>query len=224
MDAQLGAVLCEIVDAAIGGWEAGTQLCVTGASAELALPGQLPLRQVAVGFIEALHDAVRRHNADCDPAAALRLRMALAAQDAPEGVGEKARVVRDLVGAPVIRRVAAQAGRPLAVIASADWYDSIIRPGHGPADGYQQVQVTAGDYHGLAWVSVPGQTRPHGLTPADITQARPGKAQAQAAKPPGRNVVQGGSHGIVIQADVINDGVHIGNRYVPDPRAAQDRR
>jgi len=201
----------------------GGRLWRQGARVELALPEDIPPREIAVQFVEALRGAVRTYDADCEPGDALRLRMALAAQEASRaGTGESRElsVARDLVVAPVITRVlAADGGHPLALIASAQWYEAFILTGHASADSYKQVQVTTGSYRGSAWVSVPGQSQPHGVTLADQPQ---GGQAAEADRASVRNIVEGGSHGVVIQSGVINGGVYIANRYADGRRAGED--
>jgi hypothetical protein len=203
------------------------------------LPADVPQARIAVQFIEALRSAVVDHDADCEPSEAVRLRVALdngeLRQGDPGWDDQQAIAARDLVGSPVLRRVvAAETRNPLALIASAEWYDSCFGPGPAPADGYREVWVSAGRYRGSAWVRVPGRTRPQGLLPEDDPPARPiGHAPATRAADDVSgthpeagvdltgnrgNVVQGGQHGTVIQGGVINGDINIGNDYAANYR------
>jgi hypothetical protein len=191
----------------------------------LPVPGSVAKGKVAVQFVEELRRAVLAYDEDRGPDDAVRLRVALSAGEFSPGESQPVTVARELAGSPVIRRVlAAETRGPLAVIASPGWYDAFIRAGHAAAEGYREVWVSAGTYRGTAWVRVPGRSRPAGLTPADNPAAGgSGIGGASAADGsgdvgaslagPGGNMVQGGSHGTVIQGGIINGGVNIGNVY-----------
>lgn len=210
----------------------------TGDGAILALPGEIPKEKITTDFVEALRVAVLDHDADCDDDEVIRLRLALNAGEALDGVGEWAGepviTACRLVDTPVIRRVlAGSLGFPLAVIVSGQWYDAVIREGFAPADGYQEVWAAAKSYQGAAWVRVPGRKRPLGLLPEDAPRPREAAAAATTAREPGaagqppagsfvtQNFTNQG--GIVAPGSTFNGTVEVGNTYHNGARPVDPR-
>lgn len=210
----------------------------TGDGAILALPGEIPKESITTDFVEALRIAVLDHDADCDDDEVIRLRLALNAGEALDGVGEWAGepviTACRLVDTPVIRRVlAGSMGFPLALIVSAQWYDAVIREGYAPADGYQEVWAAGKSYEGAAWVRVPGRKRPLGLLPEDAPRPRPASPQAPTAREPGvaeqrpassfvtQNFTNQG--GLVAPGGTFNGTVEVGNTYQNGARHGDPR-
>lgn len=195
----------------------------TGDGAVLAIPGDISKELVTTKFVDAVRESVEAHDASCPPGEVIRLRLALHAGDGLPGDGEWAGpgvvLASRLVNSPLLRRVLkAATGSALALIVSDDWYQSIIRQGLAPADGYRQVlaREPEKDFSSLAWVRVPGRGSPPGLTPGDL----PGSgAQGSPASPaPGHSgsqpsVQAAGETVTVITGSPITGGVSIGNHF-----------
>ena len=143
-----------------------------GDGAILALPGDVAKELITAQFVEALRESLLEHDADCDPADSIRMRLSLHAGDVLEGEGEWAGqpviAVSRLVDSAVIKRVlAAAAPSPLALIVSGAWYDAVVREGHVSDQGYREVRFCEKTFIGSAWVKVPGRTCPPGLLHED---------------------------------------------------------
>lgn len=208
----------------------------TGDGAILALPAGIPKEKITVDFVEALRSAVLNHDADCNEDEVIRLRLALNAGEALDGVGEWSGepviAACRLVDSAVIKRVlASSTGFPLALIISAQWYDSVIREGYAPGDGYQEVWVTSKTYRATAWVRVPGRKRPLGLLPEDAPRAAATAASASppegaaAARPGGgielRDFTNNG--GLIAPGSTFNGPIELGNTYHGDARPERRR-
>jgi hypothetical protein len=143
-----------------------------GDGGTLRIPGDVAKERVTTQFVSALLEILNEYNLNCGGGEEIRIRLALNAGDAVDGEGEWSSraltVAHRLVNAAVVRRVLAAAlGNPLVVVASGNWYDAVIKEGHAPKDGWQQIWVVEGTFADIAWVKVPGRTRPPGLGSQD---------------------------------------------------------
>jgi len=161
---------------------------------------------------------VLEHDANCDPAESIRIRLSLHAGDVIEGEGEWAGqpviAACRLVNSAVIRRVlAAAAPSPLALIVSDDWYAAVVKEGYASGQGYQQVWVQEKTFGSLAWVKGPGRTSPPGLRPEDDPGRRhqPPAPQSPAEQVPARKYVV--KHGNLISDSTFEGDVVFGNKY-----------
>jgi hypothetical protein len=203
-----------------------------GDGAILTLPGDVAKELITAQFVEALREAVLEHDADCAPGESIRIRLSLHAGDVIDGEGEWAGqpviVASRLVDSAVIKRVlAASTASPLALIVSSDWYDAVIKEGHVSAEGYRKVWVEEKTFVGVAWVKVPGRTRPAGLLPDDD----PGRHRDGARPPygprPGETrayVDNSVNYENTVRASNIEGDVVFGNKYVDAPPAGGGER
>jgi hypothetical protein len=193
-----------------------------GDGAILALPGDVAKELITDQFVEALREAVLEHDADCAPEESVRIRLSLHAGDAIDGDGEWAGqpviVASRLVDSALIKRVlAAATGSPLALIVSGDWYNAVIKEGHASGDGYQKVWVEEKTFADVAWVKVPGRTRPPGLRPKDAPPLhRDGARPPPRPRPGGTegHVDNSVTHGNRVQDSTIKGDVVFGDKYV----------
>ncbi len=192
-----------------------------GDGAILTLPGDVAKELITARFVEALSEAVAEHDDVCDPEESIRIRLSLHAGDVIEGEGEWAGqpvvVASRLVDSAVIKRVlAASTGSPLALIVSRDWYDAVVKEGHISAEGYREVWVEEKTFADVAWVKVPGRTRPPGLLPEDD----PGRHRdpGHGAGPPhgsrsGEASEYTVNYGNIVRASTIEGDIVFGNQY-----------
>ncbi len=196
-----------------------------GDGAILALPGDVAKELITTQFVEALREAVLEHDADCAPEESIRIRLSLHAGDAIDGEGEWAGqsviVASRLVDSAVIKRVLAASGRsPLALIISGDWYNAVVKEGHASSEGYREVWVTEKTFSGLAWVKVPGRTRPPGVLPEDDPSRHRDDMLDDATAPRGgrgrraESYVDKSVHNTnVVRDSTIKGDVVFGNKY-----------
>lgn len=198
-----------------------------GDGAILAIPGDVAKEAITTQFVQGLRESILEHVTDCAPEESIRIRLSLNAGDAIDGDGEWAGkpviVASRLVDSELIKRVlAASIGSPLALIVSGDWYNSVVNEGYASGEGYQEVWVEEKTFAGLAWVKVPGRTRPPGLRPEDDPGRHRGDGFVGDAVRPSRGSPSGGTGGRVdnsvnygnqVRDATINGDVVFGNRY-----------
>jgi len=206
-----------------------------GDGAILTLPGDVAKELVTAQFVEGLREAILEHDADCAPEESIRIRLSLHAGDVIDGEGEWAGqpviVASRLVDSAVIKRVlAASAASPMALIISGDWYDAVIKEGHVSAEGYRKVWVEEKTFAGVAWVKVPGRTRPPGLLPDDDPGQH--RKDGDGTRPPreprsgetGDYVDNSVNYGSILRASTIEGDVVFGNKYGEAPRSGRGER
>lgn len=168
-----------------------------------------------LALTRSLHRILAQRAGSGAPGGQLRLRVALQADERP-GPG----TVRRLVGASVVRRVLAEADRShLVVVASQSWWEDGVHRAESRIDSDSCVRVRLGspESEEIAWIHVPGLSRPPGIAQHEVA---PTDQPAHQAAPGARTVTFNGptTVGTIAHGDVtVNGGVTVG---MPAPRRA----
>ena len=198
---------------------------LTGDGAVLALPGDVRQEAITTRYVDAVREGIEDHDAECEAAETIRLRLALHGGPAgpDEWTGPGVASVSQLVDAPALHRVlAAATGSALALIVSDDWYRSTVTQGYASGEGYRPVRLATGESPGHAWIRVPGRSEPPGLVPGDLPQrggrsAADGQAAAAAGPPAwtGSTITNSGTIGGVgdFRGAHVEGDVSFGNNY-----------
>jgi tetratricopeptide (TPR) repeat protein len=123
------------------------------------VPPSVPKSVLADVLIPRLVAALRSHNQDRGAGEQIRLRLALHAgevfYDGHGVAGQSVNLAFRLLEAAALKRALASADGSLAVIASAWFYEEVVRHGAG-RDLYRRVRVRAKETDTSAWISLPG--------------------------------------------------------------------
>jgi hypothetical protein len=167
----------------------------------LQVPSRISAAQLAGPFAAALNARLQHRQRELGPAGTLRLYVAMHAGRAFPG-GEQAdpavELSRRLASTPSVHdTLAAAPGALVAVIASAELFENMLRP-ENPLIAAAYVPVLLDSSGETGWLAVPGYTAPPGISPArprretsaaDPEAPAPGTAaRDRAGSPPGHTV------------------------------------
>lgn len=186
----------------------------------LAMPTDVAKETIAGSFLKSLNRELRLYDDECPPDEVMRLRVALHAGDAldrgDEWAGNSVVVACRLVDSEILRRVLkAASSAVLAIIVSDVWYESVLHERWADPAGYDQVAPRVKDYHGAAWIKVPGLSHPPGLLPSDAPPRRQERHERDSPAPrsdrvPGASsiTVYGSVHGDTFTGDKYGDSFY----------------
>jgi hypothetical protein len=188
----------------------------------LSLPGSTPKPRLTEMVARTLAQELDDHNLEAPRAHRMRWRVALHAGDvalADDGGLSGAAVVDlcRLVDSDVARRVLhGTAGSPLVAVLSDAWYRSVVGEGYASASGYSHVRVSSKDGVRPAWIRVPGQPSPPGLTAGDLWDGEPdggGRSGPQGRAPDGggSGVTATSERGTAIAVGTLHGDLALGN-------------
>nr|WP_042186006.1 tetratricopeptide repeat protein [Kibdelosporangium sp. MJ126-NF4]CEL17024.1 transcriptional regulator, SARP family [Kibdelosporangium sp. MJ126-NF4]CTQ91746.1 transcriptional regulator, SARP family [Kibdelosporangium sp. MJ126-NF4] len=125
----------------------------------IVVPAHVPKSLFAEALPGHLTAALRTHNQVHPPQARIRLRMALHAGEVHHDdhgvVGRAVNLAFRLLDCGTFRAMHTRSDVPLAIIASAWFFDEVIW--HGPAAAeYQRFRVSAKEVDTVAWINLPG--------------------------------------------------------------------
>jgi tetratricopeptide (TPR) repeat protein len=126
----------------------------------VVIPPTVPKSLLVDSLPGRLVAELHAHNETHDPARQIRLRLALHAgevrYDDHGVVGTSINHAFRLLDAPAFKAAFARSAGPLGVIASAWFFEEVVR--HGDAAAYQRIRVTVKETDTTAWIHLPGGT------------------------------------------------------------------
>jgi hypothetical protein len=183
----------------------------------LGIPAEIAKETITGVFLKNLNRELRCYDDECPPEEVMRLRVALHAGDAQDGgeewAGNSVVTACRLVDSEILHRVLTVASSAvLAIIVSDLWYDAVLRERWADPTGYDQVLPRIKDYHGGAWVTVPGFSHPPGLLPSDAARQEHKHQEHKHQEQP-RDAPSVTIHGPVYGDNVVGDKAVYGNVF-----------
>lgn len=195
--------------------EAAIRRTSRGDGVILGIPTEVAKETITSGFLKSLNRELRLYDDECPPDEVMRLRISLHAGDAQDGgeewAGNSVVVACRLVDSEILHRVLkAASSAVLAIIVSDVWYDAVLRERWADPTGYAQVAPRVKDYHGGAWIKVPGFSRPPGLLPSDAPLRH--RERREQSSPAQRSARVSGGSSIIVNGPIHGD-TFTGNKY-----------